>query len=458
MNILIPLLSGSEFRQFFLSDIVKNLIDDNHQIYTMVKNNDEKLTKLIKEYEPRVTILSHEGKHTKSTSLSYVRFLLDYEYDLYNKRWKYAPNNSIAPTKKLILNVLSFFLKNRFIKEKLLRYERKLFFSQNFNNTKVSLQDNNIDLLLVNIARILLEPKLLISAYQLNIHVKVIYHSNKEINAQNRISYPYHSIAVWNSKMKDDLQLQLPSIDNINIEIIGNTHFTSLNISDNLMSKTNFEKTFDIKSSKIKVLLYTAAGVIVKNEFLIVDFIATTLKAENRDFKIIVRQNPMDTSNTWEEYFKNIENVCIQKPKWHMNNDVGLNYTLPEDLIEYTSLLSYCDICINIPSTVTLECAIKKLPVINICFDLEGIDIITNDGQMISFWNAPFYKEYQKYDFIYPAYSLEDLKQKINQLCFESKEQKFNDYGQCLSDILSFDLDTIRQKTKTFILENKEEQ
>ena len=329
-----------------------------------------------------------------------------------------------------------------------------MFLSQDCSEVKSYLKDNDINLIIMNIARILIEPELLIAAYQLNIPVKIIYHSNKEINAQNRISYPYDSFAVWNDSMKNDLVPQISSIDSCKIDIVGNTHFTSLNNPDNIMKKDEFEKKFNLNLNDM-VILYTAAGVIVKNECLIVEYISKLLEKRGKKFKIIVRQNPMDTTNSWQEYFENNTNVFIQKPKWYMNNKVGLNYTLSDDLIEYTSLLSYSDLCINIPSTVTLECAIKKLPVLNICFDFDGVEVSTNDGKILTFWDAPFYKDFHKYDFINPVFNLDELDSKVLGLCSKKAKKDFSDYDNCKKDILSFDLNEIRQKTKRFILKTK---
>jgi hypothetical protein len=43
-----------------------------------------------------------------------------------------------------------------------------------------------------------------------------------------------------------------------------------------------------------------------------------------------------------------------------------------------------------VPSTVTVECAVADLPVVNIGFDLPGI--VPLNGSIRTFWNADFYR------------------------------------------------------------------
>jgi len=55
----------------------------------------------------------------------------------------------------------------------------------------------------------------------------------------------------------------------------------------------------------------------------------------------------------------------------------------------YNSLLHYTSLCVGIPSTITIEAAISRLPVINLGFDLPGPVPLR---PMREFWGADFYQ------------------------------------------------------------------
>jgi hypothetical protein len=214
------------------------------------------------------------------------------------------------------------------------------------------------------------------------------------------------------------------------------------------LSYDYFKEYYNIKDNSL-VILYTASGTIVRNEVFIVDYIAAILDKTSRNYKIIVRKNPMDTTDNWNSYFSNNNKICIQNPKWVMDDIIGLNYTKSNDLSEFKTLLKYISFCINIPSTITLECAIMKKPVINICFQFPDVNVVTNAGKIVEFWEAPFYKPYHGLDFVLPTFNLDQLKEQIY-VCIQDS-QNFKDYDFCVKKQLGQEIGNVNKKILEFI-------
>jgi hypothetical protein len=447
MNILIPILAGSELRQFFHSHIAKDLIESGLLVYVIPKYDNIQLINEIKGIDDRIKILPHIMQPVSGSMFSYLRFLLDEHYDHENKRWRYSEKTNYNFWKRIIIAVFLNLLRINFIRRFLLSIEQYLLERIDVSQLEDLLITNNISKLVLSNARFLSYPELLIACKKLDIPVDVIYHSNKEIVAQPRINYSYHKFGVWNKQMYDEMTYLYPQYKG-KCHIIGNSHFTYLNGDVGILSYDYFKEYYNIKDNSL-VILYTASGTIVRNEVFIVDYIAAILDKTSRNYKIIVRKNPMDTTDNWNSYFSNNNKICIQNPKWVMDDIIGLNYTKSNDLSEFKTLLKYISFCINIPSTITLECAIMKKPVINICFQFPDVNVVTNAGKIVEFWEAPFYKPYHGLDFVLPTFNLDQLKEQIY-VCIQDS-QNFKDYDFCVKKQLGQEIGNVNKKILEFI-------
>lgn len=451
MNILIPVITGSEIRQFFLSSIASSIIDKGNNVFTIPKYNSSKIQEELILIDERIKILPHILEPIDGTKFSYLRLLLDEVYDKKNIRWKYSSESKRSKLFYLLINFFVLLFKLPYAFKFVSFIERRFMIQTNVSNLVNLLTENCIDKVIVSNARFLYYPELLIACQKIKIPVEVVYHSNKEIYAQPRINYNYRKYGMWNEQMLAHFAKKKPSIKNI-CEIIGNSHFTYLLNNDNLIPINEFKRDFNIQNDDI-VILYTAAGVIVQNETNLVNWISEFMDSKNLQYKIVVRKNPMDSTTTWDDYFVENTNVVIQTPKWVNDTVSGLNFTKQDDLIEYNSLLSYASFCINIPSTVTIECAIKKKPVINIAFDFPNLKVETNNKKITQFWDAPFYREFHDFDFVHPAFSIKQLGEQIDK-CMNLSLQ-YKDYEKSIMQILGPNFDNTTDIIENFILSKK---
>lgn len=448
MNILFPIISGSEIRQFFLSEVVSELINSKHEVFIIVKYDNDDLRNEVNKIEPRIKILKYIQIPIDKTKFSYLLNILDEWHEENNMRWRYSPKTQSSLIKRSIKKVIIKLLSIKIIRKVAFEYEKKWATKIDVNEFEKILVEHRIEKVIVNNARILFYPELLITCLNLKIPVDIVYHSNKEIYAQPRISYSYGKFGVWNIEMFNELSKRYPFLIS-KLKIIGNSHFSYLTNK----SKFSIDDNTNFKFSKTKenqiLILYTAAGIIVKNEFLFIEFLVEILKEKDVEYKIIVRKNPMDTTNVWENFCSSHDRIFLNIPKWKMDLDKGINFTMKEDLEEYKSLLKNIDFCVNIPSTVTLECAIMKKPLINICFNIKGVEITTNNKKIDQFWYAPYYMTYHNLDFVLPSFSKADIERNLDFLI--DKENNFIDYDRCVQNVLGVELDIIKDNILNFI-------
>jgi len=176
------------------------------------------------------------------------------------------------------------------------------------------------------------------------------------------------------------------------IQITGCAHFDCVGRSDILLPEDDFRKLIGAKPGSQLILFPASAPWVVPDEARFVRLIVQAI--ENgilpEDIQIIVRTNPMDSSDYFISEFPDNDRVIIQKANWRWESKQNWGFQRYEDMVFYNSLLHYSKVCVGIPSTVTIECVISELPVINIGFDLPGPKPLP--GSIKAFWEADFYQ------------------------------------------------------------------
>lgn len=447
MNILIPVILGSEVRQFIWSGVISDLIDKGDSVFLSVRNIDSNLFDEIMSFDSRINFCAYHDVNIKRSALSYLQLILDFNYDKTNNRWLYSQKKNIPKIKTYLLELSNALLHINLVKKNLLKFEQFLLNAHKTIKWDIIFKENKIDCIIVNVPR--LAQQINIAAKRYKIPVILLFHTNKDISAMLRPNYDYSIYGVWNEQMKNELLVKIPHSEKNRIKIVGNTHFSCLNKKNDDELESILKRKFQIADGEF-VILYTAASpIVIKNEHTYIKDLTVALKdLKINEYKIIVRKNPMDHSNTWEQTFEGNEKVLIQIPNWYWNKKYNFNYTHYSDSEEYSFLLKHANVCINIPSSVTIEAAIYKLPIVNICYGSETIELLSVKN-ISDFWNAHFYKQYHKYDFIIPVHEMSDFKNILLEI-FKSKK-RFKDYENCIKETLSVNINEIKAKVVSTI-------
>lgn len=441
MNILFPIVKGSEIRQFYHSGVIEHLINQNHNIFIYSQD----INTIKKEINPVSKVHFLEGLRynlPSKSKLSYIKLLLDYNYNNNNKIWKYKEDVKYSRLKTILLKTFNLFLNIRLFNKALSKIESVLKKQYTDSGWKNLLLSNKIDLIIFNIPDT--SHNLALTANNLNIPIYVAYHTNKDVYALGRLYCKYDKIGVWSSKMRE-LLVEKYNFIKEDVKIIGCSHFAYLNEEKNILSKDEFENKFKCDTSS-PIILYTAAAPwVVTNEFKYVMDVYKILQKHYSKFKLIVRVNPMDIKENWESLASS--DIYINFPEWHWNPKKNFNVTPKKDLVFFASLLKYSSVCINIPSSVTIEANMVGLPVINLGYQSEEIKFM-NNGNILDYWNAPFYEEAERYKGAKLIKDLNELEDTILDFIERPIRHQNTDY---LNSILGEDYNNLLHHTLNFI-------
>jgi len=397
MRLLIPIIHGSEIRQFLFSGFIEEAKNKGYQVVFVHPKKLDIINAEIEKYDNSLIILKNPASFNlkSNTIFSYIKYILDLKNDNTNL-FIQKNNNRKEYFKSLMLKSLNLLLEIKFIQKSLIAIESwlaKRIFSEEW---VMFLKENKIEEVIINIPNIALALNL--SAQKLKIPINIYFHSNKDVTI-NRSIFKVKKYGVWDSTMKLNVKKNILNYDkDSKIEIIGNLHHSYLRSLKNVLPKKEFDSMFNITAEQLIILYTAAAPWIVKNEFeYVLDLQNYLLQANILNYKIIVRVNPMDNTGIWNKYDSN--QVIINKPKWYWNECQNVNFTLYEDLKIYASLLHYSSICVNLPSSVTLEASIKNTPILNICYNHKNV-IFYNSNSISKLWNSSFYKEIRKQVFV----------------------------------------------------------
>lgn len=441
MNILFLFNQGSEVRQFLYSGVISEL-NKEHNIFISLRVKDKEVISLFNEYNINI--------------VEYYRDRMPFKFNFFSKilndsnknkqTWRYFNNeiklNSLL--KKGIYSSLYFIFLNlgkfkffqNYLKRYLTNFDNK-FQSKKWENL---LLQNKIEQFVINVPNV--NYDLLYSCKKLNIPVKLLFHTNKDIYTLGKIFFPYKKIGVWNTTMKKKLIEFNSSFKSDDVEIIGCSHFSYLS---SLFKYKEAKQSIKIDNRIINILYISAAPFVVENEIENINILETSLfKLGISDYKIIIKTNPMDDTNYWDNFES--KNIQVYKSEWRWNNKEAFNFPYKSELFNFKYLLSTCNLVIGLPSTVSLEAAIVGIPNLNICTEFGKIkSIYSNIKDM---WDAPFYENVRTYKAAIPIYSENELIESLKKILLQNHKLSYDNF---IKNELDVDLNYLTKNSVKFI-------
>lgn len=432
---------GSEVRQFGHSGMISELIDDGWHVICAAHIADDDLAN---QLDSRVELipLIHEPLPKNFIRLQKLLDLIHQisEGKKQKTKWTYAPekNKSIKSRISSRFFVLIAWIVSNFpaVYKKLLQIEQKMETRVMPTKWLTLLKELSVDALILNLPRSEILHPALIAARQIGVSRFLFYHTIKDISANGRIIHQFTGIGVWNSWMQKDLIRQNNLIlDPRTVYVTGCAHFDCVGRDDLLVNEEIFRQTIGANSNSRLIFFPASTPWVVPDEGRYVRLIINAIEEGilPGDIQIVLRTNPMDTSDYYEKNFSNCPLVLIQRANWRMEKKRTWNFQRRADIILYNSLLHYSSVCVGIPSTVTIECAISHLPVVNFGFDLPGP--LPLPGSMVAFWNADFYQQEVRHGVATLGENENDLFRKINFALVAGKQEK-EGYDRLISDMV----------------------
>lgn len=384
---------GSEVRQFSHSGVITRLLDSGWNVVILSRVvNDE----FCAQFDTRTRIekmpaISVSGKLKRVTSLLDKAHSLR-ELRLGNQGWIDNITTRLSVKQQAFLKtetLLAQSLLSIHAAQKFVASREKAMIPPLSAEWKSVLAQVNADVIVTNLPRIDTLLPLWKHAEEQKIPVVVCYHTRKSKNSQDRLLFSSVRLGAWNAPTKDDVSRQNPRIPKDHIRIIGCTHFSCVGQQSPQMTEANLRRHIGARADSPLILYCAAAPYIIRNEDQYVKYLLDAIAAGQltSNTQVVVRTNPVDHSGQMASALKQTKAIVVP-PDWCWEREISWCYQRKADQVVFNSLLHAASVCVGLPSTLSLECAIAGVPVVNIGFLFRGASL--SHRQIEDFWNAEF--------------------------------------------------------------------
>lgn len=267
---------------------------------------------------------------------------------------------------------------------------------------------------------------IIFAAEKLQISTCSFIFSWDNLASKGRMAAKFDSYVVWSNLMKEELLYFYPNTSEEKVEVVGTPQFEPYILPKYESSEGDFLKRFDISADK-KTICYSCGDISTsKNDELYIQTIAEAIQKKQlrKEVNLIVRTSPAEDGNRFSELKKLYPFIIWNFPKWYLsreNHPEPWSQRIPtkNDIKDLRSLLEYCDLSINMCSTMSLDFMIFDKPVINPVFGNEKNGLY--DDQR--FLQYAHYKRVAESRAVYIAKNKNELINAINEALENPKKQ-----------------------------------
>jgi hypothetical protein len=381
-NIGIVITDGVGFRNFILSefpDAVSKSFDEAVIFSCLpISAYPEKVKHQFKIIELETY---REGTYTgfirKVKELAHLRNHRNGNFGIHDN---YLSNINKRYTKKGILTRIAFGLAEYFhSEEQILWWTKKQMQSIRNHNITQSyfklLQQYQPDFLFFTHQRPPFVAPMIEAAEQANIPTTAFIFSWDNLASKGRMAGNFNHYMVWSELMKTELLHFYPSITDQQIHVVGTPQFEPYVMDNYQTSRTEFTQRFGINPD-YPTLCFSCGDISTsKNDELYISTIAEAMKNSliNRNANFIVRTSPAEAPNRFFELTKTYPFIIWNYPDWiyaREGHPEPWTQRIPteKDVKDLRALLEFCDVNINMCSTMSLDFMQFDKPVINPVF------------------------------------------------------------------------------------------
>ena len=181
---------------------------------------------------------------------------------------------------------------------------------------------------------------------------------------------------VWSDHMKQEMATYYPEINPEKVLITGTPQFECYNNLDNIIAKEEFYEKYSLADDK-KIICFSGDDLLTSPDdpkYLNDLAEELILKGMDKDYQILLRRCPVDISGRYDDVVEKYPELIKEAPPlWNFekNSSWTTIYPLPADNKLLVSTAFYCDIVVNIGSTMAFDFAMFKKPCIFINYDQE---------------------------------------------------------------------------------------
>jgi len=379
----VVITDGVGFRNFILTDFINEAKKEFHEVIILSclpksvydKFNLEcKIIELEVFSETFYTWFFRKAKEVTHLQINKKNnFGIQDNYNL--NKTKSKSNRGYAT--RFIMKFSSIFYSEKWI----LRYNSLQ--QKSFQKDKITkeyeqlLRENKVDLLFFTHQRPPFVAPLIYVAEKLKIKTGAFIFSWDNLASKGRMAGNFDFYLVWSNLMKKELLAFYQSVKETQIKVVGTPQFEPYILDKYGWEKSFFDVKFKIDKSK-PIIFFTCNDASSENDPVYLELLAKFIKENKlvKEVNIIVRTSPAEEPIRFKDFIEKYPFIIWNFPDWNISraaHQEAWTQRVPsvEDLNDLKSLLKYCNVCINVLSTITLDAFIFDKPVINPVFGNE---------------------------------------------------------------------------------------
>ncbi|MDO3695129.1 hypothetical protein QVZ41_09765 [Wenyingzhuangia sp. chi5] len=287
----------------------------------------------------------------------------------------YPNTNSL----RSLLTKLAYAITKLFHSENNIKFYEKLQFycfkkdkvTQEF---KVLLNNESPDILFFTHQRPPFLAPLLYLAKTLKIKTNSFIFSWDNLASKGRMLGEFDGYMVWSDLMKKELLHFYPSTISKNVKVVGTPQFEPYVQDEYFITREEFYNKFKLDSSK-KTICYSCADAdIGRNDEVHIRSVWSYIKKNSlENLQLLIRTSPAEDGKRFEQLKAEIPEIKWNVPKWILAREghaEAWSQRLPsiEDVKDLRAILAYCEVNVNMLSTMSLDFMLFDKPVINTVF------------------------------------------------------------------------------------------
>ncbi len=209
-------------------------------------------------------------------------------------------------------------------------------------------------------------------ANKLQIKTAAFIFSWDNLASKGRMLGTFNAYLVWSGLMKKELLHFYPNTKKENVHVVGTPQFEPYVMDTYSFSKAEFLKKFHLNESK-KIICYSCADRgIGQNDEIHIRAVLSFVK-QSDDLQLLVRTSPAEDGKRFKKLREEFPQIKWNFPKWtqtRVDHAEAWSQRLPsvEDVNDLKAVLQYCDVNVNMLSTMSLDFMIFNKPVVNTVF------------------------------------------------------------------------------------------
>ncbi|MAZ28824.1 MAG: hypothetical protein CL868_17320 [Cytophagaceae bacterium] len=282
-----------------------------------------------------------------------------------------------SPNSVLVKSIYAFtrFLHSENWIEKYERLQEKSFAkSEVVKNYKEFLEENPVDLLFFTHQRPPFISALVYCAKALKIPTSAFIFSWDNLASKGRMAAKFDYFLVWSDLMKSELLRFYENVTEDKVSVVGTPQFEPYVLDEFSLEKETFLRKFGLDPNK-KIICYSCADKSIgPNDPLVIKTIAEAV--ENgvlENCQLLVRTSPAEDESRFLPTKQAYPSIKWNHPVWHLTRE---NHPEPwsqrvatkDDISDLKSILQFCDINVNMCSTMSLDFMLYDKAVVNTVF------------------------------------------------------------------------------------------